>query len=329
MAHSSPVSHRPSVSHFFKEKILPKLAMMVVGVPDQGFGSIDLTNRCNLRCKHCYFYEQDVPEEFDDEAWKAKFQELSSGPKKLWAMTWVGGEPLLRKDLIAYGKQFFRHNLVVTNGLITLPDWEEVHFHISLDGDEQAHESMRNQKGIYKQIMKNADRPELQVVMAYCVSSLNADCIENVLEEWKDVGIKGFLFSFYTPIESIKDPLFPGWERRDQIIDRLIELKKTTYGSFIQNDVRTLELMKSGESKKVTDNCMFMKKGFSLDPVGHRKSKCMMGDKADCDRCGCIVPFHLHRKTEKKTIVKDLLNDTRTYWSQKDDQKNHSTVGQA
>mgnify|MGYP001276994045 CR=1 FL=1 len=82
--------------------------------------------------------------------------------------------------------------------------------------------------------------------------------VEEVLEEWKDTGVKGFIFSFYTPIESIQDPLFPGWEQRDKIIDRLIELKKTKYGEFIRNDLRTLQLMKSESSKEVTDNCQFL-----------------------------------------------------------------------
>lgn len=299
-----------------KDYILPKAMFFTVGLPKDSFGSIDITNRCNLRCKHCYFYEQDVPEELSDEEWMARFELMSKGVlNRTRAVTWIGGEPLLRKNLIESGKKYFAHNLVVTNGLIPLPDWRDVHFHISIDGDEEAHETMRNQKGIYRQIMKNADRPELDVSIAYCISSLNQHCIEKVLDEWRDVGIRGFLFSFYTPIESITDPLFPGWEERDRLIDRLIDLKLKKYGSFIQAEPRVLELMKSKNSKQVTDSCAFLYKGVALGPKGERKKKCMMGEKADCDRCGCVVPFYLHWRSERKKILNDVYQDLSGYMS--------------
>jgi hypothetical protein len=32
----------------------------------------------------------------------------------------------------------------------------------------------------------------------------------------------------------------------------------------------------------------------SWDVSGNRKEKCILGPKADCDRCGCAVPFFLH-----------------------------------
>jgi len=300
---------------FLKDYVLPKALFFTVGFPKNSFASIDITNRCNLRCKHCYFYEQDVPEEMSNEAWIERFKKLSTGMNRVRSITWIGGEPLLRKDLIEIGKQYFQHNLIVTNGLIPLPNWPEAYFHVSIDGDEEAHEKQRNQKGIYKQIMKNVNRPDLDVSIAYCISSLNVHCVEKVLEEWRDAGIKGFLFSFYTPIESISDPLFPGWEKRDRIIDRLLELKEKKYGDFIHTEARVLELMKSKYSKKVTDNCIFMTKGMALDPMGVKKDKCMMGDKADCDKCGCIVPFYLHWRSEKGQIVRQVFDDLSGYLS--------------
>ena len=302
-------------SSFFKDYLLPRALFLTVGFPKDAFGSVDITNRCNLRCAHCYFYEQENPEEMSNEEWVAKFKEMRKGLMKTRAMTWIGGEPLLRKDILEIGKEYFDHNLIVTNGLIPLPDWNDVHYHVSIDGDEEAHEKQRREKGIYHKIMKNVDRPDLDVSIAYCISSINIHCVEKVIEEWKDVGVKGFLFSFYTPIESIKDPLFPGWEERDQIIDRLIELKETKYGDFILNEPRVLELMKRSQSKKVTDSCLFITKGFSLDPLGKRKEKCMMGATADCDRCGCIVPFHLHWRGERRKILNEIATDLSSYLS--------------
>jgi hypothetical protein len=174
---------------------------------------------------------------------------------------------------------------------------------------------MRNQEGIYRRIMQNANRPELDVSLAYCVSTLNEHCVEKVLEEWRGVGIKGILFSFYTPIESIKDPLFMGMERRDEIIRKLIRLKETRYGDYILNEPRVLELMLSENSRRVTDHCVFASKGISLDPMGKKKPKCMLGEKADCDRCGCIVPFHLAWRSEKRKILNEVYTDLSAYLS--------------
>jgi Fe-coproporphyrin III synthase len=299
----------------FKEYLAQKAVVLTVGIPKNSFGSIDITNRCQLRCKHCYFFEQENPKEMSKEDWIARFEEMSKGPLRTWSITWIGGEPLLRKDIIDIGRKYFSHNMVVTNGLAPLPDWKDVSFHVSIDGNEEQHENQRNQKNIYKRIMRNVNRPDLEVVVAYCISSLNIHCVEEVLEEWRNVGIRGFLFSFYTPIESIQDPLFPGWEERDRIIDRLIELKKTKYGSYIQNEVEILEMMKSDRSKEVTDSCVFATKGISLDPIGEKKPKCMMGEKADCDKCGCIVPFYLHWRTNKKRVVKEMFQDLSSYMS--------------
>lgn len=303
-----------STLSLLKNSVIPRALFMVMGFPKDGFGSIDVTGRCNLRCKHCYFYAQEIPQDITDEQWLRRCRELASGVySKTRSVTWVGGEPLLRKDLIEKAKSFFSNNLVVTNGLIPLPDWPDVSFHISLDGDEKTHEVLRNKRNIYQKIKNHARRPELDVTMVYCISSENMHCVEKVLDEWKDVGVRGFLFSFYTPFESIEDPLFPGWGARDRILDRLIELKHRSYGDFIQMDTRVLELMKRDNAKSVTDRCLFLTKGVALDTTGRRKAKCMMGDKADCDRCGCMVPFYLSWRTERKKILRDLYIDTRQH----------------
>lgn len=296
-----------------KNYLLPRAVFLTVGFPKDAFGSIDITNKCNLRCSHCYFFEQDLPEELTAEEWKGRFEEMGSGWKRTRAMTWVGGEPLLRKELIDIGRKHFDHNLIVTNGLVPLPDWKDVYFHVSIDGDEETHERLRNQRGIYKKTMENVGRPDLDVSIAYCISSENIHCIEKVLKEWRGTGVKGFLFNFYTPIETIKDPLFPGWEERDEVLDRLIEWKKGEYSDFILNEPRVLELMKQKNAKRVTDSCLFEKKGFALDPNGNRKEKCMMGPTADCDRCGCIVPFHLHYRSERRKILTEMASDLSGY----------------
>jgi hypothetical protein len=48
-------------------------------------------------------------------------------------------------------------------------------------------------------------------------------------------------------------------------------------------------------------------KAFTLGPTGEHKGKCMMGDKADCDRCGCVVPFHMATLSSRRLMLKETF----------------------
>ena len=292
-----------------------KLGFFMFGVPKNSFVSVDVTDDCNLRCKHCYFFEQESyaeQGEFSIDEWVARFEGLKR--EQPWkfpflSCTWVGGEPLIRKELIERCKGYFLYNTVVTNGTIPLPTWPDIHFFISIDGTEPFHEDNRNKAGIYQRIKRNANRPDLDVTIATCITADNMDSIEELIMEWNEVeGVSHMVFDFYTPIEGIDHPLWMGWEKRDEMIDKLLALKEI-YGGFITTPERVFRLMKSSTSKQVTDNCLFAKKSSAFSPKGEVKPKCMMGAKADCDRCGCVVPFYMHSLVDKRFVMEDNLRE--------------------
>lgn len=291
---------KPFWSHHF----IPQLFFFTVGFPKGSFISVDVTDQCNLRCQHCYFFEQEQEGILDAAGWERRILDLKTKSKFMHSCTWVGGEPMLRKNVIERCKSHFLHNLVVTNGTMPLPDWPDVYFHLSIDGNEVAHETMRRQRGLYQLMKKNCSRPDLHVTGAMCVTSLNVHTIADVIDDWATTThLKGIMFDFYTPIQGLSDDLWIGWQRRDEVLDQLASLKKT-YGDFIAMDDRVLELMKSQNAPRITQNCLFEKKGYSLTTTGEIKEKCMLGPKADCARCGCVVPYYLHFRVEKKTIIK-------------------------
>ncbi len=309
---------------FLTHHLIPQIFFFTAGLTKGSILSIDVTDQCNLRCQHCYFFEQEQEGNWDIAEWETRIQEMKKKYRLLYSCTWVGGEPLLRKPLIENLKKHFLHNLVVTNGTIPLPDWPDVQFHVSIDGNEEAHDRMRRQKGLYRLMKKNCSRPDLNVKGAMCVTSINVDTIEEVLEDWRP-HLKGMMFDFYTPIEGLSDDLWTGWEKRDAVIDRLLELKKTKYGEFIAMEERVLELMRSKNSKAVTDNCLFAQKALSLTTTGQVKEKCMLGPKADCDRCGCVVPYYLHYRVEKSSIVKMTWNEMQKRFGRLKDEFNALT----
>jgi MoaA/NifB/PqqE/SkfB family radical SAM enzyme len=289
---------------------LAKIGFFLFGFPPNAFGSIDVSKECNLRCSHCYFFEQDHSSELSVGEWMAKLEHLKRTTSRrefpFFQCTWVGGEPLIRKELIERGRKYFRHNTVVTNGTIPLPDWPDVHFYFSIDGDEETHERLRRKKGIYRRAMRNVrEHPELEVTIAYCITSQNIHCIEQAVIDWAEAGAARMTFDFYTPIETIEEPLFVPFEVRDRVLDHLIALKRL-YGDFFVLPERVFRMMKSDVCKRVTDHCLFAEKSFTFGPDGAPKAKCMMGEKADCDRCGCVVPFYLASLVDRKLIVEDL-----------------------
>lgn len=281
------------------------------GVPKDGFVSLDITNKCNLRCKHCYFFEQDVELELKTEQW---FDQLLEMKRKktipFLQCTWVGGEPLLRKDLIDKGRKLFKYNTIVTNGSFPIPNWKDnVNFYVSIDGDEEHHDLVRNKPGLYKKIQQTISESPVPVTIAFCINNLNHLSFESCFHEWRNhPNVKNFCVDFYTPIETLSDDLTLTWEQRNAILERLLKIKNEN-PQFFAIDRSVLELMHSSRSKAVTDHCVFKDRASSFDPMGIRKAKCMLGDKADCDRCGCVVPFYMYSLTHKPTVIKNALRN--------------------
>lgn len=279
------------------------------GKPKGAIGAIDITNRCNLRCKHCYFYAHDYAEkpELSDDEWIEKLEGLKETGFPFYQCSWIGGEPLLRKDLLERCMKYFRSNLIVTNGTLELPNWPDVNFYISVDGKKETHDAIRG-NGCYDIIRKNAGRNDLKISVSMVINKMNYREIEYFIEEWKEVGVRGCLFQIHTPVKGLaNNDFWPGWKLRDDIVDTLLRLKEEKYGDFIGMPVHVLKLMKSDKCKEVTRNCIFKKVSFCFDPQGQIKKPCMFGQQADCLRCGCILPFHLWALEGKWLLMRELM----------------------
>ena len=84
---------------------------------------IDLTARCNLRCRYCYFFDNPAVEYHDlpTEEWLRFFDEL--GRCAVMDVCLAGGEPFIREDLpeLLEGivRNRMRFNILSNGGLIT------------------------------------------------------------------------------------------------------------------------------------------------------------------------------------------------------------------
>jgi len=280
--------------------------LFISGLPKYAVGSIDVTNRCNLRCEHCYFFAEDHEneKELSIEKWVEKLEEMKAAGHPMMLCTWVGGEPMMRKKLIDVGRKYFKHNTIVTNGTVELPDWDNCSWVISIDGTEEAFSKMRA-PGIYQKIKDNVIRhPELRIQISCVLTTITADCIEELVKEWGPIARGGIIFDFFTPVTNLDEALWLNWSERDRLIDQILALKKKYPGTINMLD-STLDLMRSKNARRVTDNCEFRLRAFALGSTGETKGKCMMGDNADCDRCGCVVPFHMATLSSRRLMVKE------------------------
>ncbi|MCX6758949.1 MAG: radical SAM protein [Candidatus Nealsonbacteria bacterium] len=130
-----------------------------------------MTERCNLRCKHCYqdpaFLKEevtfqalvDILEDFISQIKKWKL------PKEVVRISLTGGEPLIRKDFFDFlekcyqNRSFFQYG-ILTNGTFLdeknikkLKDLEVDYVQISLEGMEEINDYIRG-KGVFKKAIK-------------------------------------------------------------------------------------------------------------------------------------------------------------------------------
>jgi MoaA/NifB/PqqE/SkfB family radical SAM enzyme len=99
-----------------KEAFLPHFMRKVHAQRIPLSGSINLTNRCNVRCVHCYIRppagHDEAPQELPTQRWLEILDEITEAGCLFFLIT--GGEPLLRPDFPEIYKKARRNGLVVT-----------------------------------------------------------------------------------------------------------------------------------------------------------------------------------------------------------------------
>jgi radical SAM protein with 4Fe4S-binding SPASM domain len=120
----------------------------------------NMTNRCNLKCLHCYINAED----------RAYRDELSTDEAKAFiddicrmgcpVLLFSGGEPLLREDLFELGRYAAAGGIrpvISTNGTLITPQMAEKikqagfqYVGISIDGAEATHDHFRQHPGCFR-----------------------------------------------------------------------------------------------------------------------------------------------------------------------------------
>ncbi len=261
---------------------------------------INVTNRCNLSCKHCFVYTDGNPndpsDDIPDDALLVEVERIRDR-HGLYAMLWMGGEPMLRWRLLERGVKLFSRNIITTNGTVPLRDFgPDVTYVVSLDGPEDLNDRVRGE-GVFQRVRKNllALPPRFSpTVQIQCVvTRLNQHRLEELVVAFTDTPVNGLAFTFHVPSEGEESEL--AWRdvvERESAVDAALAVKGK-YPHFVWNSRRALELMRPATARLVTGACPALRTVLPLYVEAGRftSPKCCYGNNADCDRCGAWVVF--------------------------------------
>lgn len=160
---------------------------------------LELTRKCNVRCKHCY-NNSGVPDSYKDEMtpekWK-KFAEYIVARGGIFECVISGGEPLLLDNDLFDIMDIFHNDgtnfLLITNGFLLneekvkrLKKYHYKWIQVSIDGSNpEYHDEFRQRKGSWERAVNGAllvSEAGLPLTIAHSVSPQNLKNIDEMCE---------------------------------------------------------------------------------------------------------------------------------------------------
>jgi MoaA/NifB/PqqE/SkfB family radical SAM enzyme len=160
----------------------------------------DMTNRCNVRCDGCYYYEGDkqfAPENSDPQAWRRLMQ-----AEKKRGITYVvlaGAEPALVPELCEVCYQEMPLGAIATNGLKAIPSSIRYRIHISVWGSDETSLRIRKAKNMLRRQLDNYGN-DPRAVFVYTFTHENIDQARSVADRLADAGCRMTFNMFSAPV---------------------------------------------------------------------------------------------------------------------------------
>ncbi len=261
------------------------------------------TNRCNLRCKHCYIdaEDHDYKHELSTEEAKEFIRDLAQmgAPVLLFS----GGEPLMRKDIFELGKfatELGLRAVISSNG--TLIDDETAkkinaagfqYVGISIDGAPATHDEFRNKQGAFAAAMRGVKACQnngVKTGLRFTVNKYNQQDLPEIFEIIKREGIPRFcmyhlvyagraeqMIDMDTTTEETRKILELVSQKTIELHNAGVEVEILTTdnhadGIFLLNQIRNSQPERSDEIVKLLEmhgGCSAGTKFANVDPLGN------------------------------------------------------------
>ncbi|MEW6569641.1 MAG: radical SAM protein [Nitrospirota bacterium] len=191
------------INYCFREGILTRNEILLKRppiikspFPSLRYLELQITNLCNLKCRHCYVEDDKISELSVSQIRMIlkEFEELQ-GLRVLI----TGGEPLMHHEFRELNKifpEFFVRKVLFTNGILLnkklLRGLNVNEIQVSVDGLEAAHDSLRG-KGTFKKAIEavvNSIDAGFDVAVSTMVHTGNLGDFKEMEEFFKNIGVK-------------------------------------------------------------------------------------------------------------------------------------------
>ncbi len=262
---------------------------------------LKITHECNLRCRHCPFWEK--------EKVSLSFAEIRNLLRYLYniGVRFViveGGEPFMWKDnaydirdVISEARKLFFSAGLATNGTFLLEADPDIIW-VSVDGQRKTHDLLRGKS--FDRIMANIERSTHPCIYTHTtVNSLNYEEIPGMVE-FLSPRVKGLTFQFHYSYTEKDVGLRLDSGSRKAVLDGLIRLKND--GFPIANSYACLEALKDNSWR------CYPWMIASVEPNGKVTRGCYAKGRGEisCSECG----FSVH--TEISLAYSGVIESIRT-----------------
>ncbi|MDJ0783172.1 MAG: radical SAM protein [Desulfosarcinaceae bacterium] len=133
----------------------------------------DMTNRCNIRCEGCYYYEgekQFAAENTDPDAWRQLM--TAEKARGITFVVLAGAEPSLVPDLCQACFEVIPLGAIATNGLKRIPGAVGYKIHVSVWGNDATSQTVRKARNLLHRQIENY-RGDERAVFVYTFTRHN------------------------------------------------------------------------------------------------------------------------------------------------------------
>ncbi len=288
-----------------------------------------MTNRCNIQCDGCYYYEgekQFAEENRNPDAWRTLMREEKE--RGITYAVLAGAEPSLVPELLAVCCDEIPLGCIATNGLKRIPEAIGYKIHISVWGNDETSLRVRRAKNLLSKQIENY-RGDPRSVFVY---TFTRDNIEEVYEVMDVVSVNSCKITFnvfsspsgYTgSLRHTKASLVRTREVMRDILVRYPEnVLYSPYNAVAHTHRYGLhELYGCSYPRRNPSTDIGLGRSFRqyrADLSWDREAACCVPD-TDCDECrhyaagSAVVTARLHRHVTDPDMFRSWLDYVDTY----------------
>jgi len=226
---------------------------------DNSFGPVvvyNCTAGCNLNCLHCYSSSgaPDCNDELTTAQAKRMLQQI--GQMNCPVVLFSGGEPMLRDDLFELlneAQQLGLRTVISTNGTLIdilaakkLAEAGVSYVGISIDGDQEFHDSFRRAPGCFKAAIRgveNCIKAGMKTGLRFTITKANAERVPVIFDIAASVGVRRICFYHLIRAGRAKtlENQAPTAEQTRQVVDVIIERTQDFVARALVDEVLTVD----------------------------------------------------------------------------------------